>query len=119
MRSSYCFDNFDSEGCSKPRRILSNKQTCCCTKGAGWGEPCDLCPAEQTSKWRGERGRGKGGGVREEKGAVRAGMGRSKRGLREGKRGVREGKGGVREGDGGVRGRLRRKNAELRRTHSK
>lgn len=48
MRKGYCFNDYDDRGCSNPRMILSTKQVCCCTRGAGWGDPCDICPVEQT-----------------------------------------------------------------------
>ena len=48
MRRGYCFDSLDNRGCSIPRMLNVTKSVCCCTKGAGWGDPCEICPAEQT-----------------------------------------------------------------------
>lgn len=49
VRVGYCFATFDGDGCSKPMARKTRKSVCCCTMGAGWGDPCELCPRQNTS----------------------------------------------------------------------
>ncbi|KXJ14695.1 Fibrillin-2 [Exaiptasia diaphana] len=44
IRKNFCFNTVDENGCTKPRDTLVTKSACCCTKGQGWGDPCELCP---------------------------------------------------------------------------
>ena len=50
MRKGFCFDKFDENGCTIPKARQMTKSVCCCTMGAGWGDPCELCPRQNTCK---------------------------------------------------------------------
>ena len=50
VRTSYCFDTFDINGCGTPRNMTMTMSQCCCTKGQGWGDPCELCPKPNNGK---------------------------------------------------------------------
>ena len=52
MRVGYCFATFDGDGCSKPMARKTRKSVCCCTMGAGWGDPCELCPRQNTCEYQ-------------------------------------------------------------------
>jgi hypothetical protein len=44
-RRSQCFDDTKSNGtCSKILGSNISYQSCCCTIGKSWGEPCVSCP---------------------------------------------------------------------------
>lgn len=51
VRVGYCFEKFDEEGCTKPNGREMRKAMCCCTVGAGWGDPCELCPQKNTCEY--------------------------------------------------------------------
>lgn len=51
VRVGFCFDKFDEDGCTNPKGREMRKSVCCCTMGAGWGDPCELCPQKNTCKW--------------------------------------------------------------------
>ncbi|XP_069078600.1 fibrillin-1 [Pleurodeles waltl] len=47
LRASFCFSKFDEGRCSSPKPKNHTKQECCCAiYGAGWGDPCEICPVE-------------------------------------------------------------------------
>ena len=50
VRVGFCFDKFDEDGCTNPKGREMRKSVCCCTMGAGWGDPCELCPQKNTCK---------------------------------------------------------------------
>lgn len=50
VRVGFCFDKFDENGCTNPKGREMRKSVCCCTMGAGWGDPCELCPRKNTCK---------------------------------------------------------------------
>ena len=50
VRVGYCFGKFDEDGCTSPKARQMTKSVCCCTMGAGWGDPCELCPRQNTCK---------------------------------------------------------------------
>lgn len=51
-RIGFCFEKFDENGCTTPKTRQMRKSVCCCTMGAGWGDPCELCPQKNTCKQR-------------------------------------------------------------------
>uniref|UniRef100_H3AKG6 Fibrillin 1 n=1 Tax=Latimeria chalumnae TaxID=7897 RepID=H3AKG6_LATCH len=46
FRVSFCFKTFENGKCLSPKSINKTKQECCCSNmpGAGWGDPCEICP---------------------------------------------------------------------------
>lgn len=48
VRVGYCFEKFGEDGCTSPKARQMRKSVCCCTMGAGWGDPCELCPRQNT-----------------------------------------------------------------------
>ena len=51
VRVGFCFEKFDDDGCTNPKGREMRKSVCCCTMGAGWGDPCELCPQKNTCKY--------------------------------------------------------------------
>ncbi|XP_035666437.1 fibrillin-2-like isoform X2 [Branchiostoma floridae] len=47
MRESYCFNKFEASQCRTPRAMNTTKMKCCCSMGAGWGDPCEVCPDKE------------------------------------------------------------------------
>lgn len=48
MRRAPCFEMFTGSQCIGSMSNNVTKQRCCCSSGAGWGFPCELCPEEGT-----------------------------------------------------------------------
>ncbi|XP_071501953.1 fibrillin-1-like [Diadema antillarum] len=44
MRRMFCFNDFIGGLCTDPRVGNATRKECCCSLGAGWGDPCNLCP---------------------------------------------------------------------------
>ncbi|PIK56741.1 putative fibrillin-2 isoform X3, partial [Apostichopus japonicus] len=49
MRRAPCFELFLANQCSSSRSNNLTLLECCCTRGAGWGFPCQICPEEGTA----------------------------------------------------------------------
>ncbi|XP_033023454.1 fibrillin-1 isoform X1 [Lacerta agilis] len=53
LRVSFCFTKFEDGKCSAPKSRNHSKQECCCNmNGEGWGDPCELCPADGEEAYR-------------------------------------------------------------------
>lgn len=48
MRRAPCYEIFTGTQCIGSMSNNITMQTCCCSSGAGWGFPCELCPEEGT-----------------------------------------------------------------------
>lgn len=44
MRRSYCYNDFVGGQCTDARAGNATRKECCCSLGAGWSSPCNLCP---------------------------------------------------------------------------
>ncbi|XP_041465044.1 fibrillin-2-like [Lytechinus variegatus] len=44
MRRSYCYNDFVGGQCTDARAGNATRKECCCSLGAGWDSPCNLCP---------------------------------------------------------------------------
>ncbi|KAM5238007.1 fibrillin-3 [Ctenodactylus gundi] len=53
-RQSSCFTQFEAGKCSMPKAFNMTKTRCCCSRwpGAGWGDPCELCPQEASAAFQ-------------------------------------------------------------------
>ena len=49
-RVSFCFSKIEEGQCSMSNALDVSKSTCCCSMGAGWGDPCELCPDPKTEE---------------------------------------------------------------------
>jgi len=49
-RVSFCFSKIVDGQCSMSNALDVSKSTCCCSMGAGWGDPCELCPDPSTEE---------------------------------------------------------------------
>ena len=50
MRKGDCFRDFYASKCQNPLVGNVTKAQCCCSTGAGWGYPCQVCPDDQSGK---------------------------------------------------------------------
>jgi len=49
-RVSFCFSKIENDQCAMSNALDVSKSTCCCSMGAGWGDPCELCPDPKTEE---------------------------------------------------------------------
>ncbi|XP_077988929.1 fibrillin-1-like isoform X2 [Glandiceps talaboti] len=52
MRKYPCYSNFEDGLCSAERGGISTRAQCCCSRGAGWGDPCELCPNQLANEFQ-------------------------------------------------------------------
>lgn len=51
MRRSFCFSKIENGQCASSNGMNITKSMCCCSMGAGWGDPCELCPEKGTKEF--------------------------------------------------------------------
>ena len=52
MREGVCYNQYRGRYCLGPRKMNMTRQSCCCTRGAAWGDTCQQCPAEITAEFQ-------------------------------------------------------------------
>lgn len=51
MRKDICFLNYSRWQCTSPMTQTQSKKVCCCSMGQAWGQPCEPCPIQGTSRY--------------------------------------------------------------------
>lgn len=51
IRRSFCFSSLENNQCTRANGLNITKSVCCCSMGAGFGDPCELCPEKGTKEF--------------------------------------------------------------------